>query len=104
MLETALAAKVATLPAQQFNLVTIRGKVSKSKKLPKGGYATRFTLPAADEYSSAQTIEIYSKEKIGEVEEVMTVKAVLGGYYKRDTNKNTGEVMDFCHNVLRAVE
>ena len=95
---------VVPLAPQKFNTVAIRGKITLSRKLPKGGFATRFTLPATDEYSSAQNVEVYSKEKIGDREEILTVVCVLGGYYKRQSNKETGEMYEFTTNVLRAVE
>ena len=104
MSEIAPATKITNLSAEKFNVASIRGKIAKSKKLPKGSYATRFILPAADEYSSAQTVEIYSDAKLGDADEVITVKVAIGGYYKRENNKSTGEVMEFTHNVFRAVE
>lgn len=65
-------------------------------------------LPAPDEYSSPATIEILSKQRLGERDEDVTVKVRIGGYKRsyKSTDRETGEIkqVQTADNKLFAVE
>lgn len=74
--------------------VAIKGRID-AIRLHNGVRYTRITTPAADEYSRPQTIEVRSKAKLGEREEVVQVRAKLGGFARKpfkSTDQATGEI------------
>jgi hypothetical protein len=73
--------------------VTVKGRVDASRRHENTRY-TRILTPAPDAYSRPQTVEIRSKQKLGDLGEEITVLAQLGGYTRkafRSTDKDTGE-------------
>lgn len=81
--------------APRFLEVAIKGRIDASRVHNSMRY-TRITTPAADEYSRPQTIEVRSKAKLGEREEVVTVRAKLGGFARKpfkSTDPSTGEIV-----------
>jgi hypothetical protein len=55
---------------------------------------TRIVTPAPDPYSRPQTVEVRSRQRLGQAGEEVTVQAQLGGYTRkpfRSTDKETGE-------------
>lgn len=73
--------------------VLVRGRIEALRRFDKTRY-TRVVTPAPDLYSRPQTVEIRSKQGIGQIGDEVTVTAVLGGYARkpfRTTDKETGE-------------
>lgn len=73
--------------------VTIKGRIDASSRHDKTTY-TRIVTPAPDPYSRPQTVEIRSKQRLGQQGDEITVQAQLGGYTRkpfRSTDKETGE-------------
>lgn len=73
--------------------VTVKGRVDAKRRHDKTTY-TRIVTPAPDPYSRPQTVEIRSKQGLGQVGEEIVVHALLGGYTRkpfRITDKDTGE-------------
>ncbi|WP_042429666.1 hypothetical protein [Comamonas granuli] len=78
-----------TIPMQ----VTIKGRIDAARRHEKNAY-TRIVTPAPDLYSRPQTVEVRSKQRLGQVGDEITVQAVLGGYTRkpfRSVDKETGE-------------
>jgi hypothetical protein len=74
--------------------VLIKGKIDNRRRY-ESSWFTRFITPAADAYSRPSTIEIRSKNKLGDVGEEMTVICKLGGYTRKPykvTDKESGEM------------
>lgn len=74
--------------------VLVRGRIEAVRRFDKTRY-TRIVTPAPDPYSRPQTIEVRSKQGLGQVGDEVTVTATLGGYARkpfRSTDKETGEV------------
>lgn len=93
MTTTASASPTQGTPLRYLE-VAIKGRIDASR-LHNGVRYTRITTPAADEYSRPQTIEIRSKAKLGEREEVVAVRAKLGGFARKpfkSTDQATGEI------------
>lgn len=75
--------------------VVIRGRIDASRRHDKTTY-TRVVTPAPDPYSRPQTVEIRSKQRLGQSGDEVTIHAQLGGYTRkpfRSTDKDTGETM-----------
>ena len=73
--------------------VNIRGRIDASRRHDKTTY-TRIVTPAPDPYSRPQTVEVRSKQRLGQAGDEITVQAQLGGYTRkpfRSTDKDTGE-------------
>lgn len=73
--------------------VTVKGRVDASRRHEQTRY-TRILTPAPDAYSRPQTVEVRSKQKLGDIGEEITVLAQLGGYTRkafRSVDKDTGE-------------
>jgi len=82
---------------QDFLLVHVKGKIQSSRRWRDSRH-TRVITPNTGEYSRPQIIEVRSKEPLGEVDDVVTFNARLGGGYGRTAkvaDKETGEVRDF---------
>ena len=80
--------------APSFMQVLVKGRIEASRRYDKTIY-TRIVAPAPDPYSRPQTVEIRSKQRLGQSGDEITVQAVLGGFTRkpfRSTDKETGEV------------
>lgn len=92
-------APATTSPAQGIRApalmqVFIKGRIDAARRHEKTTY-TRIVTPAPDPYSRPQTIEVRSKQRLGQAGDEITVQAVLGGFTRkayRATDKDTGEV------------
>ncbi len=74
--------------------VLIRGRIDAARRHDKTTY-TRIVTPAPDPYSRPQTVEVRSRQRLGQAGDEITVQAQLGGYTRkpfRSTDKETGEV------------
>ena len=73
--------------------VSVKGRIDHSRRHEATWY-TRMLSPAADAYSRPQTVEIRSKQRLGQVGDETIVLCKLGGYTRkpfRSTDKDTGE-------------
>jgi len=73
--------------------VFVKGRIDASRRYEKNHF-TRIVTPAPDPYSRPQTVEIRSKQRLGQTGDEITVQAMLGGYTRkpfRSTDKETGE-------------
>ncbi len=73
--------------------VLVQGRIDAQRRHEKTSY-TRILTPAPDAYSRPQTVEVRSKQKLGDLGEEIRVTATLGGYARkpyRYTDKDTGE-------------
>lgn len=83
--------KTATTP---FMMVTVRGKIVRSRR-HDDKVLTHIVTPAKDEYSKPQTVEVRSRRKLGEREDIVTIECELGGYERKQfevRDRETGEV------------
>jgi hypothetical protein len=92
----------------RINQVLIGGKVVEVRPA-SGSIYTQVILPAPDEYTSPQRVEIVSKRRIGNKDDQITQVCDLGGFLGREfttTDKDTGEKVNrrSVNMVLRAVE
>lgn len=99
-----VSAPVGTSPLRVF----VRGKIE-AQRSHEGFRFTRIITPAADEYSRPQTVEVRSKQRLGETGEEVSVGCQLGGYTRRPyrvTDKDTGEsrMVTPVEHTLNAVE
>jgi len=73
--------------------VTIQGRIEAMRSW--GGVRhTRIITPSPDPYTRPQTVEVRSKEKLGERGDEITITAQLGGFLRKSfvvIDKNTGE-------------
>lgn len=82
-----------SLPVRPME-VLVKGKVTHTRRHEKKFYTT-ITIPAADEYSSPQLVEVRSSSRVGDVDELVSIRARLGGYAGRPfkaTDRETGEI------------
>ncbi|POR10945.1 single-stranded DNA-binding protein [Diaphorobacter sp. LR2014-1] len=84
-------------PSQGIKLVPmqvlIRGRIDAVRRHDKTTY-TRIVTPAPDPYSRPQTVEVRSRQRLGQTGDEITVLAQLGGYTRkpfRSIDKETGE-------------
>lgn len=87
------AAKVAMVGAAKALHVRIVGKVTRVRRHEKFFYTT-IICPAVDEYSRPSVVEVRSKARFADVDEVTRCEAVLGGYEGKSyavVDKETGE-------------
>lgn len=73
--------------------VLIKGRIDHTRRHESTWY-TRMLTPAADTYSRPQTVEIRSKQRIGQISDETAVLCKLGGYTRkafRSVDKDTGE-------------
>jgi hypothetical protein len=73
--------------------VLIKGRIDGVRRHEKTTY-TRITTPAPDPYSRPQTVEVRSKQRLGQPGDEVAQLATLGGYARkpfRSTDKETGE-------------
>jgi hypothetical protein len=80
------------------NETRMKGKISAYRRIKTQQgqmHLTLLTLPAPDEYSSAQTVELRSRlSKLGEIGDEVTVIARVGGFRRSydQTDSETGEI------------
>jgi hypothetical protein len=96
--------------AQSFGIATLKGRIAARRKTAsKIGMpiVTLIRLPAPDEYTSPQTVEVRSAEPIGKPGDDVTVKVRIGGfsrsYDKTDAETGEVEVVNTADNALYAV-
>lgn len=73
--------------------VLVVGRIDAVRRHEKTTY-TRVITPAPDPYSRPQTVEIRSKQRLGQPGDQVTQLGLLGGYARkpfRSTDKETGE-------------
>jgi hypothetical protein len=83
----------AVLPSKAME-VMIRGKVVSARRHEAFHY-TLVAIPSPDEWTGPQKVELRSKQKVGTRDEIVTVRARLGGFEGRPfkaTDKETGEI------------
>lgn len=76
-----------------FNQVMVKGRIEESRRHENTNY-TRILCPAADEYSTPQTLEIRSKARMGQKGDLVQQLCYLGGFKRKAfmaTDRNTGE-------------
>lgn len=81
------------LPVRPMEVV-VKGKLVATRRHEQRVYS-QIVTPASDEYSQPQTVEIRSRSKIGERDELVQVRCRLGGFLGRAfqaTDKETGEI------------
>mgnify|MGYP000846155994 FL=1 len=89
----AAATPVATAAKMIPMQVLVVGRIDAVRRHAKTTY-TRVTTPAPDPYSRPQTVEIRSKQRLGQPGDQVTQLGLLGGYARkpfRSTDKETGE-------------
>ena len=89
----AAATPVATAAKMIPMQVLVVGRIDAVRRHEKTTY-TRVTTPAPDPYSRPQTVEIRSKQRLGQPGDEVAQLATLGGYARkpfRSTDKETGE-------------
>lgn len=90
---SAVSSQVPSATALAPMVVIVKGKVLRVRRHEQTFFTTVVT-PAQDEYSRPQFVEIRSRERIGDAEQVITQRCRLGGYEGRSyrvTDKHTGE-------------
>lgn len=100
------APAVTPLPSDANKLAAnqsiVRGRILEVKSNENGCY-TVIVLPAPDQYSKPETIEVRSRNRLGRPQDDVTVRVSLGGY--RRSYKNGHGETEYATNVfLRAVE
>lgn len=92
---------VALLSGRIFNVRRITGRDG-------GTFVTIIKLPAPDEFSSPATIEVRSRERLGQQGDDVHIKVRIGGYGRsyKATDPETGEqrVVQTADNSLTVVE
>ena len=81
------------IPQIGVGIVNLKGKVEAFRR-HQGHFYTRLIMPASDQFSSPITVEIRSKSSLGSNDEMVSIRAKVGGYRKRPfrfTDKETGE-------------
>lgn len=76
----------------------LRGRITGVRKNTgqRGGVFVQFAIPARDEWSSPQTVDVWAESPFAEVDEVRTIRVAVGGIGKSWTREvehpQTGEV------------
>ena len=88
--------------------VLVRGRIDAVRRHDKTTY-TRIITPAPDPYSRPQTVEVRSKQRLGQPGDEVAQLATLGGYARkpsRITDKETGETTTviFVEHIVDAIE
>lgn len=89
-------------PSIAKNQALIVGRVKEVRRTDNGVF-TSVVLPAPDEYTQPQLVEIASTSLIGRPQEDIQVKVTLGGYGKKFTRKDGTPGLQVS-NQFRAVE
>jgi hypothetical protein len=89
--ETAAVKQLHQTPIQQAR---IAGKIQHVRRA-NGQFFTIIVAPARDEYSHPNRFELRSKERVGQIDDVVNVMCELGGGVREFSyrDKNTGENM-----------
>lgn len=104
------AAPVSTLPQQSIKAgqVFVVGRLLKARRISQNLVANLIVIPAADIYSMPGTVEVLSKNRLGEAEQDVRVLCRLTGYRRtyNSTNQETGEITpkQTADNRLYAIE
>lgn len=77
--------------------VALVGRIAGKRRIPTQAghlWLTLVKLPAPDEFTSPQTVEIRSTDSLGDIGQDIKVKARVGGFPRayNVTDKDTGEV------------
>lgn len=91
--ETSKVTDLGTKNSAPSGQVSITGKVSSAVQAGQNWF-TRIMMPATDEYSSPNTVEVRSERSWTSQGNVVTCVAAVGGY----TRKSGDSV--FCNNTL----
>lgn len=99
-----MSAQPQELPRSSItkNQAVVGGRVREVRRTDNATF-TVVTLPAPDEYTQPQTVEISSRGMIGRPQEDITVKVAIGGYGKKFIRKDSTEGLQVIIQ-LRAVE
>lgn len=89
-------------PSISKNQILIAGRVKEVRRVDSGTF-TSVVLPAPDEFSMPQTVEIMSTGMIGRPNEDIQIKCTIGGYSKKFKRKDGTDGHNIT-NVLRVVE
>jgi len=89
-------------PSIAKNQALVIGRVTAVKTTDNGRF-TEITIPAADEYSSPQVVEVASAGILGRIGEDVSIKVALGGW-KRKFNRADGTKGYEVKNAIRAIE
>jgi hypothetical protein len=99
----------APSPAMKPGQVLVIGRLASCKR-PAGSqwFINLVTMPAPDAYSSPSTVEILSKNRLGDPEQDVRILCRLGGFKRqyKATDRETGEIrtVQTSDNKLYAVE
>lgn len=83
-------------------VVLLRGRLASHRRYEKAWYSM-LQLPAADEYSRPEVVEVRSTDRLGEPGDMIDVRCMVGGYNKRPyrfTDKETGESRMVTPNIV----
>lgn len=89
-------------PSLAKNQALVVGRVREVRRTDNATF-TVVTLPAPDEYTQPQTVEISSRGMIGRPQEDVTIKVAIGGYGKKFTRKDGTDGLQVIVQ-LRAIE
>lgn len=99
-------AAVQDLPALANKLAAnqsvIRGRVIEVKRTENGCY-TAIALPAPDQYSHPQAVEVRSKSMLGRPQEDVTIRVQIGGF-RRGYKDKMGDQQYATNVTLQAIE
>jgi hypothetical protein len=92
------AAPTASAASAQLSVAVIKGRIKFVREGggQRGGFLHVITLPAPDEWTPPQTVEVYSETRLGDPESVWQGRVRLGGYgrtWQREVeDPRTGEI------------
>jgi hypothetical protein len=91
------AAQPQNVQGPVFGRVALKGRIRAVRRSrgQRTGFLTLLVMPAKDEYSSPATVEIFSPERLGDVDSDWKGWAEVGGYrrsYKTEQTDSHGEV------------
>lgn len=94
--QTAQAAAPAQAIGSSIGVALLTGRLGTARRITgqNGGYVlTLVTMAAPDEFSSPSTVEVRSKAKLGERDEIWRGKVRISGYRRsyKTTDPETGE-------------
>ena len=104
----AVATPAATTAKMIPNQVLVVGRIDAVRRHEKTTY-TRVITPAPDPYSRPQTVEIRSKQRLGQPGDEVTQLGLLGGYARKPfpiIDKETGErtMVTLVDHTVDAIE